>query len=194
MKDDLTSTQRVFGDAAVWDTFLEATDEQSFSQLFDTFTPQLIAFFRSRRCGLELAEDLAQEVMLTVYRKAAQIRDRKLLRGWLFKVANNALCRHSGKRKREVETVNLEDVPSGRVSAGVSSGGTPAFEFLHWITFLDSVEQDVMKLRFLEQWEYREIAAARAIPIGTVQWRVFNAKRKLVPYLTVRPETPRKAA
>ena len=41
-----------------------------------------------------------------------------------------------------------------------------------------------MKLRFIEQWEYHEIAAAHAIPIGTVQWRVFNAKKKLAPYLT----------
>ena len=32
---------------------------------------------------------------------------------------------------------------------------------------------------FVEEWEYHEIAAAKAIPIGTVQWRVFNAKKKL---------------
>jgi hypothetical protein len=33
-------------------------------------------------------------------------------------------------------------------------------------------------MRFVEQWEYHEIAAARAIPIGTVQWQVFNAKKE----------------
>ena len=72
--------------------------------------------------------------------------------------------------------------------------GTPAFEFLQWMTFLDSVEWDVMKLRFLEQWEHREIPAARAIPIGTVQWRVFNAKWKLAPCLMVHQNPARKAA
>jgi RNA polymerase sigma-70 factor (ECF subfamily) len=193
MKDDLITTQRVFGDA-VLDTFLETPNEQSFSKLFSTFTPQLIAFFRARRCGLDLAEDLAQEVMLTVYRKAVQIRDRRLFRAWLFRVAHNTLCRYYGKQAREVETVNLEDVPDGQVSAGVTPAGTPAFEFLHWMAFLDSREREVMKLRFLEHWEYHEIAAAQAIPIGTVQWRVFNAKKKLAPYLTVCQEAARKAA
>ena len=42
-------------------------------------------------------EDLAQEVMLIVYRKADQIRDRALFRAWLFKVARSLLCRHYGQ-------------------------------------------------------------------------------------------------
>ena len=52
--------------------------------------------------------------MLTVYRKAPQIWDRNLFRPWLFGVANNSLCWHYGEQKREVETVNLENVPRGR--------------------------------------------------------------------------------
>jgi len=63
------------------------------------------------------------------------------------------------------------------------SAGTPAFEFLEWIEFLDQREQEALRLRFIEQWEYHEIAAAQEIPIGTVQWRVFNAKKKLAPHL-----------
>jgi DNA-directed RNA polymerase specialized sigma24 family protein len=62
------------------------------------------------------------------------------------------------------------------------------------MTFLDSREREVMTLRFIEQWEYHEIAAAQDIPIGTVQWRVFNAKKKLAPYLTTRQMVTRKAA
>ena len=45
-----------------------------------------------------------------------------------------------------------------------------------------------MSLRFIEQWQYHEIAAAQAIPIGTVQWRVFNAKKKLASYLKTRQD------
>jgi RNA polymerase sigma-70 factor, ECF subfamily len=165
------------------DTFLETPNEDSFAELFTTFAPQLIAFFRARRCGLDLAEDLSQDVMFTVYRKASQIRDRNLFRGWLFRVARNALCRHF---RKPVETVNLEDVPDRLAAAETTPAGTPGFEFLHWIAFLDSREREVMKLRFLEHWEYHEIAVAQAIPIGTVQWRVFNAKKKLAPHLAAR--------
>ena len=62
------------------------------------------------------------------------------------------------------------------------------------MAFLDSREREVMTLRFIEQWEYHEIAAAHAIPIGTVQWRVFNAKKKLAPHLATHQNITHKAA
>ena len=184
MGNELIANERLLREGAVTETFLEAPNEESFADLFKTFTPQLVAFFRARGCEPALAEDLTQEVMLAVYRKAAQVRDRALFRAWLFKIARNALCRHYGKQTREVETVDLADVADRLVAASHTPAATPAFEFLHWMAFLDSREREVMTLRFIEQWEYHEIAAAQAIPIGTVQWRVFNAKKKLAPYLT----------
>jgi len=193
MNKEPITNERLLHEGAVTERFLNLPNDDSFADLFKAFTPQLVAFFRARSCETTLAEDLAQEVMLTVYRKASQIRDRSLFRAWLFKVARNALCRYYGKQNREVETVNLEDA-TDRVVASPVSSGTPAFEFNHWMGFLDSREREVMTLRFIEQWEYHEIAAAHAIPIGTVQWRVFNAKKKLAPYLAPRQEMVRKAA
>lgn len=49
-----------------------------------------------------------------------------------------------------------------------------------------------MKLHFIEEWEYHEIAAARDMPVGTVQWIVFNAKKKLAPRLCIRSSDPTK--
>jgi RNA polymerase sigma-70 factor (ECF subfamily) len=188
------ANERFVHERAVTENFLEAPNEDSFTDLFNIFRPQLVAFFRARSCALALAEDLAQEVLLTVYRKATQIRDRTLFRAWLFKIARNALCRHYSKQAREVETVDLADVSDRLVAASHKPTGTPASEFLHWMTFLDSREREIMTLRFIEQWEYHEIAAAHDIPIGTVQWRVFNAKKKLAPYLATGPNATRKAA
>src|SRR5258708_1750411 len=102
-----TANDRAQREGAVIEKFLESPGEESFTDLFRVFTPQLVAFFRSRGCELALSEDLTQELMLTVYRKAAQIRDRSLFRAWLFKIARNALCRRQGKQSREVETVDL---------------------------------------------------------------------------------------
>jgi RNA polymerase sigma-70 factor (ECF subfamily) len=194
MSNQPIASERFLHEVAVTQRFLEASNEDSFTELFNTFRPQLVAFFRARNCELALAEDLAQEVMLTVYRKASQLRDRTLFRSWLFKIARNALCRHYGKQAREVETVDLADAADRLVAASHKPTGTPASEFLHWMTFLDSREREVMTLRFIEQWEYHEIAAAQDIPIGTVQWRVFNAKKKLAPYLATSQNATRKAA
>jgi DNA-directed RNA polymerase specialized sigma24 family protein len=51
------------------------------------------------------------------------------------------------------------------------------------MTLLESHEREALVLRFVEEWEYHEIAAAQSIPIGTVKWRVFSAKKKLGAHL-----------
>lgn len=102
---------------------------------------------------------------------------------------------YSNKKAHRVKTVDLASVTNRLTTHDRhKSSGTPGFEFLHWMGFLDSHESEVMKLRFIEQLEYHEIATAQAIPIGTVQWRVFNAKKKLAPHLRPLCEGMRKAA
>ena len=72
------ATDRTLRESAVIERFLESPNEESFADIFRVFTPKLVAFFRSRGCEFTLSEDLTQEVMLTVYGKAAQVRDRSL--------------------------------------------------------------------------------------------------------------------
>src|SRR5438270_1604425 len=151
MTNEPVPNERSLEQGAVTDQFLDDPNEHSFAALFKVFFPQLVSFFRARSRELALAEDLAQEVMLTVYRKAGQIRDRSLFRAWLFKIAHNALCRHYGRLSREVETVNLADVDNRLAVSIQTPAGTPAFEFRDWMAFLDPPERDLMMLRFVEQ-------------------------------------------
>jgi RNA polymerase sigma factor (sigma-70 family) len=99
----VTSTR----DYEVAEQFLIQGDDDSFSALFKIYSPQLVAFFRRRGHEKCVAEDLTQEVMLTVYQKAGQVRDHRLFRAWLFRVARNAACRLFAQRMRQVPTVNM---------------------------------------------------------------------------------------
>src|SRR5882724_1826562 len=156
-----------FREREVANQFLDDPSEDSFSELFQIFTPQVVAFFRKR--SHEAAEDLAQEVMLKVYQKAWQIRDRKLFRAWLFRIARHAGSKHLTRLRRDAFTVNLENLDTRFVAATDSVAGCSGFEFREWMSQLKPHEQDLMILRFVEHWQYHEIASARSIPIGTVQ-------------------------
>ncbi len=173
--------------------FLNQADEDSFTALFRVFSPQLVAFFRRRGHDADIAEDLAQEVMVTVYRKAGQVRDHRLFRAWLFKVARNAANRHYAQCSRQVPTVDLADMGDVLPAPHPNPFGQ-ASEFQEWMKLLDDQERQTMTLRFVEEWEYHEIADVQAIPIGTVQWRVFNSKKKLAQHLTPQTEWMRRAA
>jgi RNA polymerase sigma-70 factor, ECF subfamily len=182
MTTEANTSERFHREAGLVNRFLDGPDAESFDGLFVSFTPRLVAFFRTRGCGL-VAEDLAQDVMLTVYRKAGQVRDRALFRAWVFRIARNTLSRHFGRQSRDIDTLDLADVPERLIAASGGNGGMPTFEFTDWMDFLEPREREALTLRFVEEWEYHEIAAAQNTPIGTAQWRVFNAKKKLAPVL-----------
>jgi RNA polymerase sigma-70 factor (ECF subfamily) len=179
MTNSKAASDRPRRELRVTDNFLESPNDESFTEVFLMFTPQLVSFFRSHGCGPDLSEDLSHEVMLTVYRKSKQIRDRTRFRSWLFTIGRHALYRHFRKQRPEADSVDLESV----IDANTKTTGPPAFEFHHWMSILESREREALTLRFVEEWEYHEIATVKAIPIGTVQWRVFNAKKKLAAHL-----------
>src|SRR3984893_4473883 len=97
-------------EAAATEAFLGAPNDESFTELFLTLTPQLVSFFRSHGCGLDLSEDLSKEVMLTVLQKSSQLRDRTRFRCWLFTIARHALYRHHGQYSLEVVTSDLQNI------------------------------------------------------------------------------------
>src|ERR1700688_4726949 len=112
-------------EAAETESFLESPNEESFTELFLTLTPQLVSFYRSHGCGMDMSEDLSQEVMLIEYRKAGQLRDRTRFRAWLFTIARHALYRHDGKHSPKVVTIDLQNI----VDTRTKPVGSSAFEF-----------------------------------------------------------------
>jgi DNA-directed RNA polymerase specialized sigma24 family protein len=119
MANESFSNKRNLKEDTVTDLFLQNPTPESFSALFNIFTPQLVSFFRARSRELALAEDLAQEVMLTVYLKAGQVRDRASFRAWLFKIARNALCRHL---KRAIERLVVHPLSNLVATEQISAG------------------------------------------------------------------------
>jgi RNA polymerase sigma factor (sigma-70 family) len=188
MTNPLILRSRPFREVATTEQFLQSPDNKSFTELFLIFKPQLVSFFQARGCNPELSDDLSQEVMLTVYQKSSQLRDRTRFRAWLFTIGRHALHRHYKKRSTEAEPFDFDTL------IDPNPPGPPAFEFHRWMTVLDSDEREALILRFVEEWEYHEIAAAQSIPVGTAQWRVFNAKKKLATRLRVHEFRIREAA
>jgi RNA polymerase sigma-70 factor (ECF subfamily) len=173
MTNPLILHSRPFREVATIEQFLQSPDNKSFTELFLTFRPQLKSFFHALGCNSDLSDDLSQEVMLTVYQKSSQLRDRTRFRAWLFTIGRHALQRHYNRRSPEADSFNFD------MLIDPNPPGSPAFEFHRWMTVLKPHESEALILRFVEQLEYHEIAAAQSIPVGTAQWRVFNAKKKL---------------
>ena len=165
------------GEQDAVERFLCAPGEESFRDVFHTMAPRVVCYLRSRGCGRELAEDLTQEVMSAVYNQSRRLRKKELFRPWLFKIVKHALLQHLRRTGREVATVALD--PGLHEPTGVPVDPLIESRFNQWMAWLEPDEQQIMRLRYVEELEYHEIAEVLEIPIGTVQWKVFHSKRKL---------------
>lgn len=157
--------------------FLANPSEEACGEFFRATAPRIFCYFRARGCDAALAEDLTQNVMITVFRHASELREKELFRPWLYRIAKNELLQHLRRKGRQVETVHLEMALEDAGGAG-SDPLLPA-QFAEWMQYLEPDERRIIMLRFIDGLEYHEIAEVLELPTGTVQWKVFHAKKKL---------------
>jgi RNA polymerase sigma-70 factor, ECF subfamily len=157
--------------------FLANPAPQTFSGVYRLFVPQVLRYFRSRGCEDCLAEDLSQETMLAVYRQCGQLRERDLFRAWFFQIAKNQLLQHVRSMRRRPPHEGI-DKAGPEICAQHTDPLMPV-QLAEWMQFLSEEERELVRLRYMDGLEFHEIAAATETPQGTVQWRIFQALKKL---------------
>lgn len=133
------------------------------------------------------AEDLAQEAFVRAFRGIRRFRGESSFRSWLYKVTVNAARSHLSRRIRQRPVwgqVIEADSPSSGAEA-VGSGHDLEDELAtrdaidRALTALPEELRTAVVLRDIEGLEYREIADALKVPIGTVESRIFRGRQRL---------------
>lgn len=157
-------------------------DRKAFAALFDHFAPRIKGFIRRRGVEATQAEDLAQDVMMTVWKRAGLYkREQGSVSTWVFTIARN---RHIDvirrERRPEIDpedpTLATESVPVGEA---MLSQTEIASRLRAAIDTLPQDQVDVLKKNFFEDKPHSEIAAELDLPLGTVKSRVRLALAKL---------------
>jgi RNA polymerase sigma-70 factor, ECF subfamily len=128
-----------------------------------------------------MAEDLAQDVFLSLYRNLGSIKSGAHLRFWLRKVTCHRSIDRVRRRKPD-GMLSLDDVPEPAVAAHTRD---PLLEEKLWrlVATLPDKSRMAVILRYQEDMELREIAEVMEIPINTVKSSIERAlellRRKL---------------
>lgn len=179
MKDRATEIPE--NEKQVFEQFVLTTSAESFTALFKLLYPRILKYFLARKTDLMVAEELTQNVMFIVYKKIGDLREQELFYGWLFKIARNEWLQHIRRQQRRNEVVEFEPIDEQN-SRGMATEMEPTYtsRFHEWISNLDDEEKELVMLRFIDGLSYEEFAVAYQIPIGTVKWRIYSVKKKLM--------------
>lgn len=154
-------------------------DKQAFSRLFQYFGPRLKTFFMRWSVSSGVAEDLVQETMLNVWRKASYFDGaRASVSTWIFTIARNVRIDYL-RRQRDPSTL-LPDPEQAPVSIEDGVLGAERDERVRRaLTGLSMEQQTIIRLSYFSEKSQTEIADELGIPLGTVKSRTRLAMNHL---------------
>lgn len=155
-------------------------DRKRFTELFLHFGPRLTGFFLRLGVAPGHAEDLAQEVMLTVWRKADQFDPaRASAATWIFTVARNLRIDLKRRERDPASLVELYDGMNEPMPSEMLIAVENSQRVRQAMAELPAEQLEVIRLSFFEDRSHGEIAALLQIPLGTVKSRVRLAMVRL---------------
>jgi len=128
------------------------------------------------------AEDLTQDAYLKAFQKIGSLRDFRLMREWLFRIAKNTCLDHS----RKILITRMFKLHS---RSGSEEAKTPEAEVAHKeqllilkraINKLNKKHREVFVLREYGHLTYQEIADTLGIKEGTVMSRLNRAREAVI--------------
>ncbi|MDP2699457.1 sigma-70 family RNA polymerase sigma factor [Thalassospira sp.] len=168
---------------ADWIVAVAATrDREAFSRLFAHFGPRVKAYMFRFGGTAENAEELAQEAMMQVWRKAHLFDPQKAAAStWIFTIARNLRIDRFRQRKHiEVDdadpTLIVDESP---LADDIVNRDEHAVLIHAALQDLPPDQKLVVELSFFEECSHSEIAERLDIPLGTVKSRLRLALTKL---------------
>jgi RNA polymerase sigma-70 factor (ECF subfamily) len=132
----------------------------------------------------EDAEDLAQEVFLSVFRGLEGFKGDAQFTTWLYRIAWNRCAdwlrrnRKPGRRTAQLEEAN--DLADGRADpAAEVLGEDDRRRLRRALDGLDDLYRSVVELACIQGLSYAEVGAALGLPVKTVETRLYRARRLL---------------
>jgi RNA polymerase sigma-70 factor (ECF subfamily) len=124
------------------------------------------------------AEDLAQEVLLRIYRGLESFRAESSFRTWVYRITVNVCLNWVASRKPfdalDAETPDARPSVLEKLLRGESRG-----ELRRAVARLPDRQRMTVLLRVYEELSHKEIAEVMACPIGTVKANFFFALKNL---------------
>ncbi len=157
-------------------------DRAAFAQVFTYYAPRVKGYLL--RLGLEAAqaEELSQEVMVAVWRKAASFDRRQAsVATWIFRIARNRridVFRRDQYARLDANEPMFQPVAEALPDAAAEAGERET-QVRQALAELPEDQRDLVRDHFYEDLSHSQIAEKTGLPLGTVKSRLRLAFAKL---------------
>jgi RNA polymerase sigma-70 factor (ECF subfamily) len=175
-----TDQERPFADLIA--RVAQHQDRAAFAALFGHFAPRVKAYLMRLGADDGGAEELAQEVMLVVWRRAASFDPALAAVGtWVFTIARNKrIDRLRRERRPEIDPDDPALAPDPAVGADMALDAAETGDRLRdAIGALPDEQAQLLRMAYFEDKSHRAIAAETRLPLGTVKSRIRLALGRL---------------
>jgi RNA polymerase sigma-70 factor (ECF subfamily) len=162
---------------------LKARDDRAFEELVTTYQERVYRVAWRLVRDDDLAEDVAQEAFIKVFRHIDRFEERSSLYTWIYRITVN-IALNKLKRDRFRQMLPLGDFgrPDRRASADPSRRALSnelAERVEEAVKELPEKQRLVFTLKFYEEMSHKEIAEVVGCSEGTSKANYFHAIRKL---------------
>ena len=161
-----------------------AGDREAYQRLFEHFAPRVKGLMLKTGASSDDAEEIAQETLLAVWRKAAQFDPVSAgAAAWIYTIARN-LRIDAVRRVARTGTVDHDTeldylVDPAEPADDVMARNDEAVRVERALSSLSDEQSMAIRLSFIEERPHGEIAGALGIPLGTVKSRIRLAMNRL---------------
>ena len=157
-------------------------DKTAFAALFSYFAPRLKSFLLRLGTDMSTAEELAQEAMIMVWRRAETFDPKQAgASTWIFTIARNKRIdrlRRDGRPLPDMlDPAMMPDQPETGLEA--VNRGEEEDKLRHAMKKLPEEQAKMIFAAYYEEKSHREIAEESGLPLGTVKSRIRLALTRL---------------
>ena len=165
----------------MWALRAQCGDREALEQLLRSVQPALHRYVR-RLAGDADADDVVQDVLVSIARNVVWLIEPRLFRPWAFRIASRAAFSHLRRIRRR----GFEETDEAMLASLPAPDAPPANELLAELLdadVLSPASRAVLVLHFQEEMQLEEVAAVLEIPLGTVKSRLAYGLKTLRRYL-----------
>lgn len=157
-------------------------DRSAFVELFEHFAPRVKSYLMRLGCDMSAAEEIGQEVMVTVWRRAETFDRRQASAGtWMFTIARNKRIDAVRRERRpEFDASDPAMTPEPEIAGDMAVQAKQQTETVaRAIAQLPEEQEELLRMAYYDDKPHSVIAAETGLPLGTVKSRLRLALNKL---------------